>query len=245
MTSTGERLLTINTGSSSLKAALYQADNPDRRDVSAQVDRIGLSGGRMHVMDADGATLSNDPVDVHDHGSALAALLGWLRDHDYTPHLAAVGHRIVHGGPDYGEPCLITPDVIAALHSLMSLDPDHLPQALDAIAAVTRAFPTLPQVACFDTAFHRHMPRVARLYALPRDLDAAGIVRYGFHGLSYEYIMREMRHIDTVGRQGIIVIAHLGSGASMAAVRNGKGLDTTMGLTPTGGSGDGHPARRP
>jgi acetate kinase len=146
-----------------------------------------------------------------------------------------VGHRVVHGGSTYSEPCLITDQVMADLRRLVPLDPDHLPQALAAIESVGRAFPAIPQAACFDTAFHRHMPRVAQMYALPRDLWEAGVRRYGFHGLSYEFIMRELRALDAAAADGRVIVAHLGNGASMAAVRAGVGIETTMGFTPTGG----------
>jgi acetate kinase len=149
--------------------------------------------------------------------------------------LAAVGHRIVHGGHRHREPQRVTPEVVADLRALVPIDPNHLPHAIAAIEAVGRAYPAVPQVVCFDTAFHSRMPRVARLYALPRQLAQEGIVRYGFHGLSYEYVMEELRRLDPEAFDARVVVAHLGSGASMAAVRGGVGVDTTMGFTPTGG----------
>jgi acetate kinase len=147
----------------------------------------------------------------------------------------AVGHRVVDGGSKYREPQLITTELVTALKELIPIDPDHLPQALEAIHVTRRAFPAAPQVACFDTAFHSQMPRVAQLYALPRALTDAGLVRLGFHGLSYEYIVQELRNIDAGAVDERVIIAHLGNGASMAAVRAGIGVDTTMGFTPTGG----------
>jgi acetate kinase len=149
--------------------------------------------------------------------------------------LAAVGHRIVHGGDRYRGPQRVAPEVVADLRALVSLDPNHLPQAIAAIEAVDRAYPAVPQVVCFDTAFHSRMPRVARLYALPRRLAQEGIIRYGFHGLSYEYVIGELRRVDPEAAAGRVVVAHLGNGASMAAVKEGVGVDTTMGFTPTGG----------
>jgi acetate kinase len=141
----------------------------------------------------------------------------------------------VHGGAAYSEPQLIDDDLVAALTRLVAIDPLHLPQAIDAIEATRRAYPDHPQVACFDTAFHRRMPRVAQIYALPRRFAKEGAVRYGFHGLSYEYIMSELRLLDREAARERVVIAHLGNGASMAAVRDGVSVDTTMGFTPTGG----------
>jgi acetate kinase len=226
------RLLTINTGSSSLKAALYHLREAERLDLSAVVERIGLPGSRLHIADAGGTVLVERGDDLPDHGAAVRALLAWLRDNRGGAVPDAVGHRVVHGGRAYSAPHLVSGELLAALRQLVPIDPDHLPQALDAIEAVGLAFPAVPQVACFDTAFHRHMPRVARMYALPRQL---GIVRYGFHGLSYESIMRQLRAVDRAAAAGRVIIAHLGNGASMAAVRDGRGVDTTMGFTPSGG----------
>jgi acetate kinase len=229
------RLLTINTGSSSLKAALYHMDEAERRDLSAVVERIGLPGSRLHIADAGGTVLVERGGDLPDHGAAMRALLAWLRENRGGEGPDAVGHRVVHGGRAYSAPHLVSGELVAALRQLVPIDPDHLPQALDAIQAVGLAFPAVPQVACFDTAFHRHMPRVARMYALPRELGDAGIVRYGFHGLSYESIMHQLRAVDRAAAAGRVIVAHLGNGASMAAVRDGRGVDTTMGFTPSGG----------
>ena len=229
------RVLTINTGSSSLKATLYRLDATERVEVSATAERIGLPGGRLRIADANGATLLDQPGDLHDHNAPLETLIVWLRERKLDLDIDAVGHRVVHGGSKYREPQLITTELVTALKELIPIDPDHLPQALDAIHVTRRAFPATPQVACFDTAFHRQMPRVAQLYALPRELTDAGLVRLGFHGLSYEYIVQELRIIDPEAVEGRVIIAHLGNGASMAAVRAGIGVDTTMGFTPTGG----------
>ncbi len=229
------RILTINTGSSSVKAALYELNGAARLALSVKVERIGLPASRMRITDPRGAALYAPDRDLPNHSAALAELFAWLGEcgADYAPH--AVGHRIVHGGAAYREPAMVTDVLTAALRELVPLDPDHLPQALEAIESVGRTFPAIPQAACFDTAFHRHMPRVARMYALPRELDEAGVRRYGFHGLSYEFIMRELRALDPVAAAGRVVIAHLGNGASMAAVREGVGIETTMGFTPLGG----------
>lgn len=232
---TATRILTINTGSSSLKAALYHLDGVERVDVTATAERIGHPDSRLRIADAKGATLLDQPGGLLDHDTALEKLIAWLREQKLDQNLGGVGHRVVHGGSWYREPGLITAELIAALEQLVPVDPDHLPQALGAIQVTHRAFPATPQVACFDTAFHRHMPRVAQLYALPRALADTGLVRLGFHGLSYEYIVQELRVIDPPAVDGRVVIAHLGNGASMAAVRGGVGIDTTMGFTPTGG----------
>ena len=234
----GRRLLTINTGSSSLKAALYrlQEDATETPELRAEASRIGGRGGGLRLADARGETVDERQDDLPDHAAALDALLSRLRDRGLDQDdLTAVGHRIVHGGDRYREPQRVAPEVIADLRALVPIDPNHLPQAIAAIEAVGRAYPAVPQVVCFDTAFHSRMPRVARLYALPRDLAEGGVVRYGFHGLSYEYVMEELRRLDPEACDGRVVVAHLGNGASMAAVWGGVGVDTTMGFSPTGG----------
>ncbi len=234
------RILTINTGSSSLKIALYHISNragntTEDLELQAGVARIGAPDSHLHVEDAGGHSLFAHQGALPDHAAALQAFLDWLRERGDEARPDAAGHRVVHGGSQYREPQLVTDEVVAALRDLVPIDPDHLPQAIDAIEATRRAYPAIPQAACFDTAFHRHMPRVARQYALPRELEDAGVIRYGFHGLSYEYVMGELRALDPAAAAGRVVIAHLGNGASMAAVRGGVGIDTTMGFTPTGG----------
>lgn len=228
-------LLTINTGSSSLKAAVYRAGTDERREVSVLVERIGHEGARLRITDANGAPLLDAARALPDHAAALDAFIGWLRTERPELDVTAIGHRIVHGGEAHREPERVTEALLADLRALVPLDPDHLPQALAAVAAVGRAYPNVPQIACFDTAFHRRMPPVTRRYALPREYEEAGLLRYGFHGLSYEYIMATLRAEDAAAARGRIVIAHLGSGASMAAVRDGVGRETTMGFSPTGG----------
>ncbi|MGD0115853.1 MAG: acetate/propionate family kinase, partial [Dehalococcoidia bacterium] len=218
-------LLTINTGSSSLKAALYPLDSEDKPLVSMQVSRIALAGGRMRIEDADGATLLDQEADLPDHASAVRELLAWVGRRGLDGDLRAVGHRVVHGGSRYVEPQRITAALVDAIQEMVPIDPDHLPQALAAIREVERAYPEVPQIACFDTAFHRHMPRIAQLYALPLRFAEAGVIRYGFHGLSYESVMQELRRIDPAAAAGRVIIAHLGNGASMAAVRDGVGVD--------------------
>jgi acetate kinase len=232
-----QRLLTINTGSSSLKAALYRLreDTTEVPVLRAEASRIGGRGG-LRLADARGELLDERRDDLTDHAAALVALLSRLRDRGLDRNdLAAVGHRIVHGGDRHREPQKVTPKVVADLRALVPIDPNHLPQAIAAIEAVGRAYPVVPQMVCFDTAFHSRMPRVARLYALPSRLAEEGIIRYGFHGLSYEYVMQELRRLEPEAVDGRVVIVHLGNGASMAAVKEGVGVDTTMGFTPTGG----------
>ena len=218
-------VLAINRGSSSIKFAVY----PDRLDqpaLSGKLERIGLPGGLFQVWDGARSPLMDQRLALPDHEATLKTLLDWLRSKDLDLHV--VGHRVVHGGMRYDSPRLVTPDVVATLKGLIPLAPEHLPQEIEAIEAITRLHPGLPQVACFDTAFHRSMPRMAQLYGLPRELADEGILRYGFHGLSYEYIAGE-------APRGRVVAAHLGNGASLAAIRDGVSVDTSMGFTPTGG----------
>lgn len=232
---TARQILTINTGSSSLKVALYEGGREETRILTGEVERIGVPEGRFRLTDAHGATLIDQGGDLPDHGAALGAALAGLRRFRPELDLDAVGHRVVHGGIHYSEPQRVTPELIAALRELIPIAPDHMPQAVQAIQAAVESYPGLPQVACFDTAFHRHMPRTAQLYPLPHHLADEGVVRYGFHGLSYKSILRELRALAPREAEGRVVIAHLGNGASMAAVRGGIGIDTTMGFTPAGG----------
>src|SRR5713226_3646170 len=218
-------ILAINRGSSSIKFAVYP-ESLDRPAVSGKLERIGLPDSVFRAWDgAHIALVDQRPALVH-HQAALKTLRDWLRGRDLD--LRVVGHRVVHGGRRYDRPTLVTPEVVATLKSLIPLAPEHLPQEIAAIEAITRLHPGLPQVACFDTAFHRTMPRVAQLYGLPRELADEGILRYGFHGLSYEYIAGE-------APRGRVIAAHLGNGASLAAIRDGVSVDTSMGFTPTGG----------
>jgi acetate kinase len=243
------RVLTINAGSSSLKSTLYQDEHQDEyhdghqqdpgrslsQCLSAEVVRIGSHGCRMRIADASGKTLLDSELAVPDHRAATEALFEWIAGQPAYRQFDAVGHRIVHGGSQYSQPQLVTSDLINALSGMISLDPDHLPQAIAGLQSVSRLYPSLPQVACFDTAFHRQMPKVAQMYALPRKFFDEGIVRYGFHGLSYEFIVKELQALDGELAGGRVVAAHLGNGASMAAIRDGKSIDTTMGFTPTEG----------
>ena len=218
------RVLCVNSGSSSLKLALYEDEAPI---ASSAVEGIGLGEGRLTVRDASARVLRDEPGVFPDAGVALRSALAAAR----VPAPHAAGHRIVHGGPDHTAPERVTAQLLAALRTLVPLAPLHLPAALHGIEAVSAHFPGLPQIACFDTAFHRRMPAVAQRLPLPRALGAKGIQRYGFHGLSYEYVVATLG-AATLGRA---VIAHLGNGASLAAVRDGLSVDTTMGFTPTGG----------
>lgn len=233
------RILTINSGSSSIKFSLYhlgQSEASEELVFSGQIERIGLSDSLFYASNSDGKSLIERHLQLSDHDAGLKTLLEWIRSHISGQDLEAVGHRVVHGGSKYNEPQLINPEVLVILRDLLPLSPDHLPHELKAIEAIIRMYPTLRQVACFDTAFHQHMPKVAQLYALPRQFLNEGIRRYGFHGLSYEYIMQELtKHVGTEAANQRVIIAHLGNGASLAAIRRGRSVETTMGLIPAGG----------
>jgi len=229
-------ILTINGGSSSLKFALFTQCVRPARLLSGRIERIGMQGSRLVVANADGSQKEESAVEVPDQAAAVGLLFELL---DYLvglKNIAVVGHRVVHGGNRFYRPELITPEILGALRKLVPYDPDHLPGEIGAIEAFLRLDPELPQVACFDTAFHHDLPRVAQLIAIPRRYEAAGVRRYGFHGLSYAYLVEELARVAGPGAaRGRVILAHLGSGASLAAVRDGRSIETTMGLTPTSG----------
>jgi acetate kinase len=231
----GSWVLTLNGGSSSIKFALFTPDEPPQRQLSGSIERIGLPDAVFTVKNAD-AQPERRSVAVQDHAHAVSELIQWLDKRIGFSALAAVGHRIVHGGMHYSEPQQVRPELLGELRRLSSIDPAHLPQEIALIEAFVRSSPNLPQIACFDTAFHHAMPRVARLLPIPRRFDAAGIRRYGFHGLSYTFLMEELaRTAGAAAAGGRIILAHLGAGASLAAVRGGTCVDTSMGFTPTAG----------
>jgi acetate kinase len=235
MTPTKKRILTMNRGSSSLKSALYEMGEREELLVSISVEQESGAGGRLKIADARGATLLDADVDAGKSNAAIEEMFRWLGEHDFLDGLAAVGHRLVHGGTRYREPVRVNAEFLREIEKIVPLDPDHLPAAIRGIQFVSGKFPELPQVACFDTAFHRALPEVARMYALPRGLHEKGIQRYGFHGLSYEFVMSELQTLEPQLANGRVIIAHLGSGASMVAVRDGKSIDTSMGFTPLEG----------
>ncbi|MGH6673331.1 MAG: acetate/propionate family kinase [Xanthobacteraceae bacterium] len=234
-----DAILVINAGSSSLKFSLFPAEHrPSRQDLICEGEFEGIGHRpRFTVKDKAAAQLADDSLEEGaSHEDALAALLRWVDQHFPQHELIAAGHRVVHGGTAYQEPVLIDADVIAELNRLVPLAPLHQPHHLAAIAAISKLHPRLSQVACFDTSFHQTQPRVAATFALPRRLFDEGVRRYGFHGLSYEYIASVLP--DVIGANaadGRIVVAHLGSGASMCAMRQRKSLATTMGLTALDG----------
>jgi acetate kinase len=229
-------ILTINSGSSSIKFSLYGLGETESLILKGELAGIGGERGYLQAEDQAGHQLTARKIDLPDHDAAWKNLFDWLQGHGIGQDLHAVGHRLVHGGTTHVKPQLVSPALIEDLKLLMPLAPDHLPHEIKGLSAVHRHYPRLPQVVCFDTAFHRRMPEVAQRYALPGPLFRAGLQRYGFHGLSYEYLTQELeREAEPQEASGKLIIAHLGNGASMVAIEDGRSLDTTMGLTPAGG----------
>jgi acetate kinase len=246
-----QSVLTINGGSSSIKFALYEVGQPPRRGLSGTIDRIGLSNTSLTFTDPIGNRKENLSIAASDHRSAADILIDWLAKQDGFASVGALGHRVVHG-MRHIEPEIVTQSLLDELHRIRPYDPDHLPREIELIEAFRQRHPQLLQLACFDTAFHQSMPRVAKLLPLPRRFDAKGVQRYGFHGLSYAFLMEELARVaGAMAAQGRVVLAHLGNGASMAAVRDGRSIDTSMGFTPTAGlvmstrSGDLDPGLAP
>src|ERR1700690_1112637 len=244
-------ILAINGGSSSIKFALYQNGEPLNRGLYGKVDRIGLSGTNLTFNDPAGKGQGSLSLAAADHKSAANFLIDRLEKQNGFESIRAGGHRVVHG-MKHMQPEIVTQDLLDELHRLRPYDPDHLPREIELIETFRQRHPKLPQVACFDTAFHQTMPRVAKLLPIPRRFDAKGIQRYGFHGLSYSYLMEELTRLgDPSAKKGRVILAHLGNGASVAAVRDGKSIDTSMGFTPTAGlvmstrSGDLDPGLAP
>jgi len=243
-----QSILTVNRGSGTLKAGLYTAARPPALVASMKVDRAGTPDARIKIADPSGKALFDSAIKHGATNSDLTAILEWLRENGYAASLVGIGHRLVHGGPRYTESQKITPEVLAELEKIAPLDPDHTPQAIQIIRFFIDRLPETPQVGCFDTAFHVCLPKVARMYALPRRLYDEGVRRYGFHGLSCEYILQQLRAEDPTLAAGRLIVAHLGNGASITAVHQGKSVDTSMGFTPLEGlvmatrSGDIDPA---
>ena len=227
-------VLTINGGSSSIRFAVYAARATLEPQLHGAIERIGLEGTSLR---ASGATLQEPlhrTIDATTHRDAAGSLLDWLEARPQFADVKVVGHRVVNG-MDQTEPRLINAELLRDLERITPFDPEHMPREIELIEAIGRRFPKLPQAACFDTAFHRSMPRVAKLLPIPRHYMAQGAERYGFHGLSYAYLSEELACIDPVAAKGRTILAHLGNGASVAAVRHGKSIDTSMGFTPASG----------
>ncbi len=231
-------LLTLNAGSSSLKFALFEADGRAPKLLAKGQAEALETSPQLVLRTGAGAKLEDRPIpkdETHAHLSALQHILDALKTHFPAMHVEAVGHRVVHGGPHYAEPLVLRPDIISELENFIPLAPLHQPHNVSGIKAAQRAFPDAIQVACFDTAFHRSHPWVNDTFALPRGLYEKGIRRYGFHGLSYEYVAGRLKEIAPEADRTGAVIAHLGAGASMCAVKNGRSVASTMGFSPLDG----------
>src|ERR1017187_3303749 len=230
------RILTINGGSSSIKFALFEAGDSLLRILEGGIERIGLPEATLRGKGLNPADNFSRLVTAPDDTVAVGALMDWIEERCGLDALTAVGHRVVHGGPKYSTPRRITGEMVEELQRLSPFDPEHLPEEILSTEAFHSRFPDLPQVACFDTAFHHDLPRVARLLPIPRRYEMQGVRRYGFHGLSYAFLMGELARLaGAEAAQGRVILAHLDNGASLAAVRDAKPVDTSMSFTPTAG----------
>jgi acetate kinase len=229
-------ILMVNGGSSSIKFGLFEVCDPPQQLLRGEFDRIGQQQARLRVTGSLASDEISRSVNAPDYAAAVDALINYIEKLGVQSAVAAVGHRVVHGGPKYWAPQRVTAEMLKELRTLSAFDPEHLPEEIRLIEAFGRQFPDVPQVACFDTAFHHDLPLVARLLPIPRRYEAQGLRRYGFHGLSYAYLIEELNRVAGVqAANGRVILAHLGSGASLAAVRDGKSVDTSMGLTPAAG----------
>ena len=236
MDASSPRVLTINGGSSSIKFAVFEAGDSLRRILKGSIERIGRPDAILRVKGVSEADNFSRPVAAPNHTAAVGALMNWIEERSGPDGLTAVGHRVVHGGPKHSEPERITAAMVEELRGLSPFDPDHMPEEILLTEAFHRRFPDLPQVACFDTAFHHDLPRVARLLPIPRRYESQGVRRYGFHGLSYAFLMEELARVaGAEAARGRVILAHLGNGASLAAVRDGRSVDTSMSFTPAAG----------
>jgi acetate kinase len=241
-----DAILTLNAGSSSIKFALFarSATIPRQPELVGQIDGIGALGGQpahLKARDAQGRVLDDLDLDLDGpaetpHQAALKFLVDWLHQREAGWRICGVGHRVVHGAQKFSQPIVLDTSIVDALRGFIPLAPLHQPHNLAGIDAMTAALPGTPQIACFDTAFHRSQPEVAQLFALPRAITAQGVRRYGFHGLSYEYIAEVLpQHLGDGRANGRVIVAHLGNGASMCAMKNLKSQASTMGFTAVDG----------
>lgn len=230
-----KNILAVNGGSSSIKFSVFTDGEPPAKRLSGKIERIGLDGTVLTYSNIRNSNGGRVPVEATDLPGAAAFLLDWLEKQEGASSLAAVGHRLVQG-LEHTQACLVDDGLIEELERIEVYDPDHLPGELSLIRLIRQKAPGLMQIACFDTAFHTTLPKVARMFPLPRRYAAEGLHRYGFHGLSYSYILEELNRIGGAAvARGLVIMAHLGNGASLAAVKNGISVDTTMGFTPAGG----------
>ncbi|MEO9003866.1 MAG: acetate/propionate family kinase [Ginsengibacter sp.] len=228
-------ILTINGGSSSIKFSLYKIDDPLEQLFRGEIEKIGTEKAKLHFNNVVNQQKSSLDIEASDHDQAANHLIDWLEKQQYLATVSAIGHRIVHG-MQHTEPELVTDDLLSELKKISAFDPEHLPEEIKLIEVFKKRYPELKQIVCFDTSFHTSMPVVAKLLSIPHRYYEMGIQRYGFHGLSYAYLMHELKQVaGEKAAGGKIILAHLGSGASLAAVKEGKSMDTSMGFTPTSG----------
>ena len=227
-------ILILNTGSSSIKFAVFAAAAPSQRTVQGMISGIGTAAG-FHASNAQGPLPGTLPPGQLNHETALAWLFDWLAAGKHAQQLLGAGHRVVHGGEHHDAPLVIDAQNLASLDALSPLAPLHQPHNLAAIKALRKLRPDLPQVACFDTAFHRTQPTVAQTFALPRAITDSGLRRYGFHGLSYEFIAAALPGVLGAAAEGRVIVAHLGNGASLCAMHGRRSIATTMGFSTLDG----------
>ena len=230
-----ECILTINGGSSSIKFSLYKIKEPLERLFYGQIENIGSAKTKLDFNNSFAGQENSINIQAADHDQAANSLIDWLEKQEGFDSIKAIGHRIVHG-MKHTEPEIISSELLKELKKISAYDPEHLPEEIKLIEVFSKRYPSLKQVACFDTSFHTSMPTVAKMLSIPRHYYEKGIQRYGFHGLSYAYLMEELERVaGTESAQGKVILAHLGSGASLAAVKDGKSIDTSMGFTPAAG----------
>ena len=228
-------VLIINCGSSSIKFAIFGIESPFEEILSGEIESIGLKNTKFSFQSHNPGPKNSLNIAADRHNDAGAFLINWLEQQAVWGALQAIGHRVVHG-MEHTEPELITQELLGELKAIIAYDPEHLPEEIALIELFAGHYPSVPQIACFDTAFHASMPVVAKMLAIPRRYYNLGIRRYGFHGISYSFLMEELARLtNDVTTNGKIILAHLGSGASLAAVKNGVSIDTTMGFTPASG----------
>jgi acetate kinase len=227
-------VLTVNGGSSSIRFAIFEASRPPRRLLQGIMERIGSDNASLTIDHGAGQTPVHIKARVKDRGKAIDFLMDWLESQPLFKTLGGVGHRVVHG-MQHTHPERVSAELLNELKGIIPFDPEHLPREIELIEALRRRAGRLPQAVCFDTTFHRSMPRVATQLPIPRRYETRGIQRYGFHGLSYTFLMQELARLDPAAAHGRVILAHLGSGASLAAVQDGRCIDTSMGFTPTAG----------
>jgi len=229
-------VLTINSGSSSLRFAVFNALELLPKILIGKFERIGLPEASLSFADVLANQSDEHGIDAPDHAACVPLLVELLEKKSVVSAISAIGHRVVHGGPRYRNPVLVDEAMLEELRRISSFAPNHLPATIALMEACAAKFPQVPQIACFDTAFHSTLPRVAKLLPIPRRYEAKGVQRYGFHGLSCSFLMQELEAVTGAKTaHGRVILAHLGNGASMTAVRDGKSMDTSMGFTPAAG----------